>query len=391
VNRASRALALGVALGVGACGGARTSADFGRGGDETPLTGSTPNVVPLPVHAAWRLELAEGPLYTVKPRELSAAAYSSTLGRVAIGTTEGWFVCARAGSGEILWRKRLAGGVSARAIFDGDRILTGTDDGQVLALSAYDGAELWRYTVPSAVQQAPIVVGGLVVFVDGHNGVHAVDRDSGAWRWQFRRDPPEEFALAGEAGVLVADGRIYTGFSDGHAVALDARDGAVLWTRDLAPEHDRFQDVDARPVRLGLDLFVASAASGLHALDPYTGKIRFTVPLPGVTRLTSVDGQLIASVDRGEVVRINPRDGSTVWQARLPGGAPGDVVSVGGLLATSMSRGGVFFLDAATGRPLQHFLPGYGLMGAPTAGDDGTLYVFSNGGVLYGFSAGPRT
>jgi len=363
---------------------------FGRAGDETPLAGTTAGVTPLPLHAAWRIELSEGPVYTVKPRELAAAAHSSRLGRVAVGTTEGWFVCARAGSGEIVWQRKLAGSVSARAVFDGDRILTGTDDGVLLALSAVDGGELWRYAVPSAIQQAPVIVGELAVFVDGHNGVHALDRDTGAWRWQYRRDPPENFALAGEAGLEVADGRVYAGFSDGTSVALDARDGAVLWTRDLAPEQDKFQDVDARPVRLGDKLFVASAASGVHALAPDTGKVLWSLPTPGVTRLTAVNGDLVASIDRGVVARLAPEDGRTLWQAKLPGGAPGEVVEAGGLLATSMSRGGLFFLDAATGRPLQHFLPGYGLMGAPTAGDDGTLYVLSNGGVLYGFSAGPR-
>jgi outer membrane protein assembly factor BamB len=359
----------------------------GGAGDDSPLTGHFRNVEPVSVTPAWRLTLAEGPVYRLRPHELATPAHSVSLDRVVVGTGSGEVVCVRAGNGDVLWRKRMEGAVSSTPVFDGRRILLGTDDGQMLALDADSGEERWRYVVQGAIQEPPQIVGDQVLFVDGTNSLYAVGRADGAWRWQYRRTPPADFSLSGEARPLVVDGRIFVGFSDGHLVALAASDGAVLWTRDLAPEHDKFQDVDAAAVLLGGTLFAASAATGIHALRPTDGTVLFTVPVAGVNQLITHDGGLIASVDRGEVWRVET-DGSIRWKTRLPGGAPSEAVPVGNALAVSMSQGALQFLRAQDGRPVQRFAPGLGLAAAPTVAADGGLYLLSNAGVLYAFRPG---
>lgn len=375
-----RAAAAGLGLLAAACGAAMP----GGAGDDTPLTGLTRNVEPAPVQPAWRLELAEGPVYRLKPHELATPAYSAALDRVAVGTTGGEAICALAGNGQIAWRQNVGGAVSSTAVFDGPRLLLGTDDGHLLALDAATGRELWRYTVQGAVQSAPVVMDDQIAFADGTNSIYAVGRLDGAWRWQYRRSNPEDFSLRGEARPVVHGHRIFAGFSDGHLVALDARDGAVLWTRDLAPEHEKFQDIDAAPVVIEGTLFAASAATGVYAMSPEDGTIRFTVPVAGVTRMTADDGGLVLSIDRGEVWRLSTA-GKTEWRTRVPGGAPSEAIRIGDALAVSLTRGGMYFLRARDGRPLQHFLPGLGLAAAPGVGTDGSVYLLSNAGVLYAF------
>ncbi|MCK6569496.1 PQQ-binding-like beta-propeller repeat protein [Myxococcota bacterium] len=379
--RGARAAGLGLCL-LG-CGATMP----GGAGDDSPLTGHFRNVEPVSVTPAWRLALAEGPVYRLRPHELGTPAHSASLDRVVVGTASGEVVCARAGNGEVLWRRRMDGAVSSTPVFDGRRVLLGTDDGQMLALDADSGEERWRYVVQGAIQEPPQLVGDQVLFVDGTNSVYAVGRTDGAWRWQYRRTPPADFSVSGEARPLVVEGRVFVGFSDGHLVALAASDGAVLWTRDLAPEHDRFQDVDAAAVLLDGRLFAASAATGIHALRPADGTILFTVPVAGVNQLMVQGGSLIASVDRGEVWRVSS-DGRVEWKTRLPGGAPSEAVALGDALAVSMSQGALQFLRARDGRPLQRFAPGLGLAAAPGVATDGGLYVLSNAGVLYAFRPG---
>ena len=375
-----RAAAAVLALATAACGAAMP----GGAGDDTPLTGLSRNVEPAPVQPAWRLELAEGPLYRLKPHELATPTYSASLDRVYVGTAGGEAVCAFAGNGQIAWRQNVGGAVSSTGVVDGSRLLLGTDDGHLLALDAATGRELWRYTVQGAVQSAPVVTGDQVVFVDGTNSIYAVGREDGAWRWQYRRSAPEDFSLRGEARPVVHGHRVFAGFSDGHLVALDARDGAVLWTRDLAPEHEKFQDIDATPAVLDGVLFAASAATGIYAMSPDDGTIRFTVPVAGVTRMATDAGGLVLSLDRGEVWRVSA-SGKIEWRTRVPGGAPSEAIRIGDTLSLSLTRGGLYFLRARDGRPLQHFLPGLGLAAAPGAGADGSLYLLSNSGVLYAF------
>jgi outer membrane protein assembly factor BamB len=364
----------------GGCG-----AEVGAAGDDQMLTGYGPNLRPLPVRPAWRQVLNEGPIYREKPTERAVAAVEPSGQRVAIGTSAGWFSEFTAG-GEPLWRIPVPGGVSAHAVFDQGRILTGTDDGELLALEAGTGIRQWSFKAKGAITQAPTISGGLIYLVDDTNTLYAIDRQTGEWRWQYRRDPPAQFSLVGEARPLAAGGRVYAGFSDGTLAALAAEDGAVVWTKDLAPERDRFQDVDASPQLIGDTLFAASAATGLYAMDPRTGDVRWTLPQAGITGLAVYDDSLLASSDRGLLLRVEPHSGKIEWQVRFEGeGAPTAPVVGAGYLAVGTTRGAVYFLEPESGRIIRRFASGYGFSAPPAVSPDGNLYVLSNGGVVYGF------
>ncbi len=360
-------------------------ASFGLPGDETPLTGTSRNLAPVPMQPAWRKVLSPGDIYQANPKERASAAYDAQRGRVCIGSHSGFFGCMRAGDGHELWVERISGSVSGRAIFDQGGLIAGTDEGELIAFDPDTGERRWTYKVQGAVVQAPSPAGGLIYFVDGTNAVYALDRFTGKWKWQYRRDPPAEFALAGEGRPTVSNGRVHVGFSDGVLVTLDAKDGAVLWTRDLAPEHDRFQDVDAAAVVVDGRLYAASAAAGLYAMDPATGKVKWSVPMAGVVALQGYEGDLLASLDSGSLIRVDTQTGKLRWRTRFgsDAGAPGEPVAVAGLVTVALSKGGLMFVDGRTGRPIQRFDPGSGFYATPTVGEDASLYVLSNGGVLY--------
>ena len=99
-------------------------------------------------------------------------------------------------------------------------------------------------------------------------------------------------------------------------------------------------------------------------------------------------GDVNAGVERGEVLRVSTSDGRLVWRTRLPGGAPSEAVVSSSYLLVSQSRGALHFLDSANGRPVTQFRPGYGIDAPATVGQDGTAYLLTNGGVLYGFRPG---
>ncbi len=377
VDRSLLRLAILVAV---ACSGC---VSIGLTGDESPLTGMTRNLRPVPMRAAWRRVMRPSSVLREKPEEFATAAYDPKSRRLWAGSSEGDFVCLDAANGDLVWSADIEGTLSGHAVFDGSQVLTGTDEGRLLALDTATGNEIWSYAVQSPVVQAPVVSGDGVYFVDGNNGVYALDR-AGKWRWQYRRDPPAEFALVGESRPMVAGGRVHVGFSDGMLITLDANDGAVIWTRDLSPEHDRFQDVDATPVVAGGMLLAASAAAGLYALDPATGKIHWTMPMDGIQHTAGVDEDVLVSLDRGRIMRLDGRTGTVLWRTNLgDGGAPGEPILVAGLVAVTTSGGGLHLLDARTGRPLQRFEPGSGIYARPAVGEDGSLFVLSNGGVLY--------
>jgi polyvinyl alcohol dehydrogenase (cytochrome) len=99
----------------------------------------------------------------------------------------------------------------------------------------------------------------------------------------------------------------------------------------------------------------------------------------------TVNGQTCA----GDVLALNPANGSPVWQSCLPGIVLGAVSAVPGVLAVSTHNafGGsspLLLLSASTGAPLLTY-PGIGIAsfyGAPAI-VNGVLYVGDESGVLY--------
>ena len=177
------------------------------------------------------------------------------------------------------------------------------------------------------------------------------------------------------------------GYSDGVIVAYDARTGSQLWERDLSPQRSKFQDIDADPVVIGGVLYAASTASGLYALSPRSGAVRWFHPLAGVISMADVDGDLVFGLQHGELGRFNLQDKRFLWRVTFgTDGAPSRVHRFPYGLAVTLSRGGLYILDAQTGALRDQFSAGSGLLAPLSLSEDGWLYVSSLNGYLYGFS-----
>src|SRR5438045_1195459 len=105
----------------------------------------------------------------------------------------------------------------------------------------------------------------------------AIDRATGKWKWQYRRDAPPGFTVRGTSTPVVKDGVVYMGFADGFVVALSLADGTQKWERNLSTSGGlQFLDADATPV---LDdtgnLYAASYKDGIYALKAEDGEIEW--------------------------------------------------------------------------------------------------------------------
>src|SRR5690242_11890055 len=87
---------------------------------------------------------------------------------------------------------------------------------------------------------SPIVVNQTVYIQDLDNNVYAIDLNRGALRWQKKY---RDTALgAGPNGVAYENGKVFAA-SDLHtAVALDANNGAEVWSRQIAPSLQKIEE-----------------------------------------------------------------------------------------------------------------------------------------------------
>ena len=91
-----------------------------------------------------------------------------------------------------------------------------------------------------SLEATPLAVDGVLYFSGSYSGVYAVDGVTGKLLWKY--DPevwkvnPHKMGMAVNRGVAYDNGRIFVGVVDGRLVALNAKTGAVEWTKMTIPD-----------------------------------------------------------------------------------------------------------------------------------------------------------
>jgi alcohol dehydrogenase (cytochrome c) len=160
--------------------------------------------------------------------------------------------------------------------------ITAKNVGGLRAVCMYQSKEL----VPA--QTSPIVYNGLLFFTTMHYTI-AMDATDCVIRWQhvWKQQGDEPFRT--NRGATIKDGKIVRGTNDGHLIALDAKTGELLWSKQIAdPKQGYFFSM---PPLLYDDLVVIGAAGSEWAAKGWVGAFRLnngelvwkfdTVPDPG--------------------------------------------------------------------------------------------------------------
>jgi outer membrane protein assembly factor BamB len=182
--------------------------------------------------------------------------------------------------------------------------------------------------------------------------------------------------LSGNALLLPLDNAI-----DSFVAAVDKRTGKNLWKTKRPREINWVTPVVISSAGRSTAVFVSPA--GVLAVDPETGKERWTYHAPGLTNIPSpCAGGGLVFVPAGEVLALKPRqDGSApelVWKAgKIAGGFSSPVYHKGRLYGLAGVT--VNCLDASDGKEIWRQRVDGPFWGSPVIAD-GKLYVVSNKG-----------
>jgi outer membrane protein assembly factor BamB len=186
--------------------------------------------------------------------------------------------------------------------------------------------EMWRRPIGPA--WSSFAVAGDLLFTQEQRGedemVSAYTLKTGEPVWKHRDAARfwESNAGAGpRATPTLSDGRVYTLGGTGILNALDARDGAVIWSRNAASDTGRkIPDwgIASSPLVVGDNVIVATAGS-LAAYDAATGTPRWFGPKDGwgysSPHLTTIDGVAqVVLVNGPGAIGVAPADGTVLWK-----------------------------------------------------------------------------
>jgi outer membrane protein assembly factor BamB len=340
----------------------------------------------------WHKHLTQEPLIEYKPQEFAAATPSDDGQVVFVGSSASSFYAFGSRDGQVLWHVPIEGGAGqARYVESEHAVFLGTFGGVLYCLDARDGKSRWSYKVKGPIESQPVYSDGVVYFTSGENRVYALDARKGAWKWQYDREAPETFTIRGYGSPLVANGRVYVGFSDGYLACLQAGTGDVVWARPFGGEAVRFVDVDSTPLYHQGTLYISSFTGGVYALDPKDGSVKWRYEVEGAGSVSAFGGRIYFSAAKWGLHCLDT-DGHVLWkQALSEAGELSQPLLVRNYVMVSAAGGGTYVADAATGNLYQYFAPGHGVTSAPSS-DGRLVYVLSNGGYFYALSImGPLT
>lgn len=347
---------------------AQSAADWPMFRGDPQLTGVARSPLPDKPALLWTFE-------TPEPIESTAAIVEDT---VYVGSDDGKLYALDLATGKQKWAYATdeVAFRSSPTVADG-RVFAGDEDGVMHALDAKTGKQIWSFETDAEIISSVQVVDGKAVFgsYDGHLYALAVDDGKLAWKVQAEdriHGTPcvlNGFAIiTGCDGVLrrvrITDGeqvetipidsytgasaaahgdRVYFGTFDNQVLGVDLKAQKILW---------RYEDKDHEfpflsSAAIGDDLiYIGGRDKFLHALEPDTGKAR--------------------------------------WTFRTKGRIDGSPVLVGSRVFVGSGDGNLYALDAATGKQLWVYEIGEAVYASPAVGR-GRLVIGAEDGVVYCF------
>ncbi len=271
----------------------------------------------------------------------------------------------------------------------------GALDGMVIALDAANGSERWRTAVGGEVLAAPAIGRGRVIVhtVDGR--IQALNAADGAPLWTYEQLVPR-LSLRGSAAPVIDGDTVFAAFDNGKVAALSVADGELLWSATVSPargrtELERLVDIDASVRVSGDDVFVAGYQGRAAMLARGSGQIWWARDLSTYRGLALGPEALYVSTADSAVVALSRRDGTELWrqEAMLRRGLTAPAYT-GDALVVADFEGYVHWLDVATGALLARSSAGGDrVVNAPVVAD-GLVLVQTEGGRVTAFRAEPR-
>lgn len=337
-------------------------------------------------YRSWSLPLFQS--WTIRP--YSSVPIAGGNDRAFVGTREGRLAAVDPDSGTVLWVRDLPARIGA-GVAQGDdgRIYVGTDGGEVLALKAGSGETVWRAQVSSEVSAKPLVAAGMVFVRTADDFLWALRASDGGERWSFNVEG-RGLVLRGAASPAFHEGTVFTGFSNGELVALDAENGSPRWREALAEPSGRTElaqlvDVDAAPRVIEGRVISAAYQASVVAFSASEGQQLWERSLSVHNNPAVAPERVFLTTTEGSVMALDPASGGTLWtQKALQGsGSLSPPVITGRAVAVGDGLGRVTWIHRESGKVLgQKDLGPSAVHGAPLALEDGALLALTDQGTL---------
>ena len=302
-------------------------------------------------------------------------------------------------SGRVVWRLRTDSSINNSVALGSSRAAVLSVAGELTAFNPRSGKKVWSKKLPFYPQRymyASPVIAGKSVFAGGKDGYGAYDLGSGKQRWYRRPDAhiPYGIKWCSFAGPLVIDDLLIIPAQERGLLALDTSSGRRRWCVNA-----NIQPFYPQPVVSDGDVIAAVNGGEIVRVRPALGRVRQRRTVTNQTYICSLAataGHLLITTPDGYCRALSEKSGRTRWQTRVGlelldiapdrwpwriRGAYGGPITTGNYLALGANDGHLYLLDADTGRQIDRWSFAAPLTTAPCVHED-RLIVASYDGLV---------
>lgn len=288
------------------------------------------------------------------------------------------------------WKVEIKYGVEASGAIAGNSLYVGGLDGVMYSINADTGQINWKFDTKAEITSQPLVYNGIVYFLNGASSLFSLEAKTGRQNWVYsRQEATTKMNIRGGSRPTFNNGMIYSGFSDGSVVAINAATGTPQWEVSLN-KNARFRDIDATPVIDEDNIYINSYDDKLYCLSKANGSINWNYKTGGATAPVLTGNKLVFSTSNGSVISLNKKTGDLLWNKSNINGIATEPLLVGGFVVFGESQGSLKAIDLLTGAEKASFDPGKGIMSRPSA-DGNSLYFISGEANVYQVDLVPVT
>lgn len=272
---------------------------------------------------------------------------------------------------KLTWEYDLAAGTSNGAPIVADSIvLAGTMRGELHGVGLLDGGRLGWVSLGEAIHGTPVVHGS-TVFVPLSNSkesVIAYDLTGGKTLWR-------QTCGDVETSLLLADGNLYGGTTEGSLFCLNTTTGAVRWAFTI-PENAAHKGIRSSPSAWGSMVMFGADNGRIYSLDTATGAVRWIcqADAPIVAPPVADSTLMIVGTTGGTVLALDPGTGNVRWKRNVGAPVYGHALLKPPACVVVTTGGTVTCLAAQTGETQWTTDVGGPMVAGPAAAD-GTIFI----------------
>jgi outer membrane protein assembly factor BamB len=259
---------------------------------------------------------------------------------------------------------------SSPAVVDGVLYVAG---GPLYVIDAHTGTLLWSYVVNGS-GVPPAVAQGIVYFGSSDDNVYALNAQNGAPLWTFKTG-----AFVSSSPTVVA-GVVYVGSGDGKLYALNARSGTKLWSYTTG-------GYVSSPIATDGVVYFGSSDYNVYAVNAGNGALLWSYKTGNFAgNLAVMDGAVYATSQDDNIYALSARDGSLLWRYNTGSPVYSCPAVANGVVYVSSDKEQIYALNAFTGAELWSFAT-YDTNSSSPAVANGVVYVGSDDANMYALDA----